>query len=130
MKKVFTVFLLIFMSISIISAQTVKEKKDPVGKWKFEAPVAPEGYTSGTMEIGFAEEKYSVTMTLPGIDYKFPGEKVKFENDSLLFSLSLEDEYVSINLKMEDTAKMSGKAFYSEGEIPLTLTREIIKETK
>jgi hypothetical protein len=123
MKKVISFFLFVFMSISIISAQTVKEKKDPVGQWKFEAPAAPEGYTSGTINIGFAERKYSTTMEFAGIEYKFIGENVKFKNDSLFFSFPLEDDYVSISLKLEDKSKMSGKGIYSEGVVLLILTR-------
>jgi len=130
MKKVISFILIVFTGISVISAQSVKEKKDPVGQWKFEAPYAPEGYTSGIIEVGFAEEKYSASIMLPGIEYKFPGEEVKFSNDSLLFIINLEGEYVSLKLKLEDNTKMSGRAYYSEGEIPVTLTKEIIKETK
>jgi len=123
MKKVISFILLIFMSISVISAQISKEKKDPVGQWKFEAPGAPEEYTSGTINIGFAEQKYTATMEFTGIEYIFSGENVKFKNDSLTFSFPLEDDYVSIRLKLEDKSKMSGKGSYSEGVVPLILTK-------
>jgi len=112
-----------FISISFSSAQTVGGKKDPVGKWKFEAPYAPEGYTSGSISIGFSENKYSAIMELAGAGIKFAGENVKIKNDSISFFLNIEDESVLINLKLESSTKMTGRGVYSEGVIPITLTR-------
>jgi hypothetical protein len=123
MKKVIPLILLFFISISISIAQTAKEKNNPVGQWKFEAPYAPEGYTSGVINVGYAERKYSATMEFAGIDYKFVGANVKFTNDSLFFAINVEDEYVSVSLKMESASKMSGKGVYSEGEVLLMLTK-------
>jgi len=125
MKKLVPFAMLIVFSISVASAQTVKVKKDPVGEWKFEAPYAPEEYTSGTVTVSFAEKKYSSTMSFTGSDYKLPCENVKFENDTLSLAIYVEGENVSITLKMEDNTKMSGKAVYSGGEIPLTLARAV-----
>ena len=123
MKKLIPFTLLITFSISIASAQNTKVKKDPAGEWKFEAAYAPEGYTSGTVVVSFAEKNYSATMSFTGNDYKLPCENEKFENDTLSLVVYVEGETVTITLKMEDNAKMSGKAVYSEGEIPLTLAR-------
>jgi hypothetical protein len=36
----------------------------------------------------------------------------------------LEGDVIAISLKMENNTKMTGKASYSEGSIPLTLTRQ------
>jgi hypothetical protein len=129
MKKLIPFAMLIIFSISVASAQTAKVKKDPVGEWKFEAPYAPEEYTSGIVSVSFAEKKYSSTMSFTGSDYKLPCENVKFENDTLSLVVYVEGENVAITLKMEDNAKMSGKAVYSGGEIPLTLAR-VIKTTQ
>ena len=112
-------------SISLISAQTVKESSSPVGKWKFEAPYAPEGYTTGIIEVSFAEEKYSTAISFTGSDFVIPGDKTKVENDTVSFVVLVEGQEVAVGLKAESDAKMSGKAVYSEGEVPLTLTKEV-----
>jgi hypothetical protein len=98
-------------------------KKDPVGKWKFESPTAPEGYKTGTMVFGVTEGKYTTGTIFTNFDYKFPGEKVKYVNDSVSFVINLEGEAVKVLLKIEDSAKMSGKAVYSKGAVPLVLTK-------
>jgi hypothetical protein len=123
MKKIIPFILLIVLSISVVSAQPGKEKKNPVGDWKFEAPYAPEGYTSGIITVSFAEKRYSAFMKFTGSDYQFSGENVKFQNDSLFFTLSVESENVAIRMKLLDNAIMSGNALYSGGDIPLSLAR-------
>jgi hypothetical protein len=99
------------------------QKKDPVGKWKFEAPTAPEGYSSGTMIFSLAENKYSAGIMFTNFEYKFPGENVKVVNDSITFIFTLEGTPVNVKLKLEDAVKMSGKAFYPEGTVPVSLTK-------
>ena len=126
--KFFTLVLLsLFFNITV-TAQTNTKNIDPVGNWKFDAPYAPEGYTTGTMVVGMAEKVYTATMSFTGSDYKIPGEKVKVENNTLSFQIYVEYEAINITLKIESEKKMSGKAVYSEGEIPLTLTK--IEEKK
>ncbi|OFY66988.1 MAG: hypothetical protein A2V64_05970 [Bacteroidetes bacterium RBG_13_43_22] len=124
MKKIFPVLVLLVLCVSAVSAQSANGKKDPVGKWKFDAPYAPEGYTSGTIDIGFAEEKYSAAMAFNDIGYSFTGEKVIVRNDSLLFMIWIESTDVNVGLKIEDKTKMTGNAVYYEGTVPLTLTKE------
>lgn len=128
MKRVLFALLIIVVGFSTLNGQKAKSKFKPEGKWQFEAPSAPEGYTFGSMETTFAENKYSVAMGLPGTEYKLPAEQVKFENDSLTFKLNIEGEEISISLKPEGNDKMTGKAMYSGGEIPLTCNRD--KEKK
>ena len=124
MKKIVSLAMLLLFSISLTNAQTAKSKKDPTGNWKFEAPLAPEGYTTGNITIGLAEKKYTVTISMPGSDYKIKSENVKFENDSLKFSVYVEDENVVVKMKMEDAVKMTGAASTSEGVIPLTAAKQ------
>jgi hypothetical protein len=112
------------LSVCVVSAQTDTKKNNPAGIWKFEAPSAPEGYTLGTIDIAFAEDKYSTTIAFAGSDYKIPGENTKVEKDSVAFVVYLEGDNIAISLKAENDTKMTGKAVYSQGEIPLTLTRE------
>jgi hypothetical protein len=123
MKRLTILVLFLIIGISAISAQNTKTKVDPVGTWKFEAPSAPEGYTSGTIVVGKAEQKSTATMSFTGSDYKLSGEKVMVKNDSLKFSVNLEGQDIKVSLKIENGTKMSGKAVYTEGEVPLTLTK-------
>ena len=125
MKKLLTFAMLVLFSISFVNAQTPKTKKDPAGDWKFEAPYAPEGYTSGKITIGFAEKKYTAVISMTGNEYKINGENVKFENDTLTFSVYIEGETVGVKMKMEDPVKMTGAATSSQGEIPLSATKQV-----
>lgn len=127
MRKIITAFMLLLFSASIISAQSSADKKSPLGKWKFEAPYAPEGFTTGIIEVSFADNKYSSAISFTGSDYIIPGDKTKIENDTVSFVVIVEGNEVAVTLKAENNAKMTGKAIYSEGEIPLTLTKDVPK---
>jgi hypothetical protein len=122
--RIFTLLIISLFAVCVVSAQTDSKKNNPVGKWKFEAPYAPEGYNLGTIDIAVAQDKYSTTITFEGSDYKIPGENTKVEKDSVAFVVYLEGDNIAISLKAENDTKMTGKAVYSQGEIPLTLTRE------
>lgn len=122
MKKATILIMFLFAVITVSSGQTAK-KIDPVGTWKFDAPYAPEGYTSGTIVIGLTENKHTATMSFAGSEYKFSGENVKVENDTVSFSIFLEGQDIKVSLKGDADAKLVGKAVYSEGEVPLTLTK-------
>ncbi len=123
MKKVIVIILFIIISLPVLIAQNNKVKNNPVGTWKFEAAYAPEGYTSGTIVVGLADQKHTTTMSFTGSEYVLPGEKVKAVNDSVLFSINLEGQDVKVMLKMVNDTNMTGKAVYSEGEVPLILTK-------
>jgi hypothetical protein len=122
MKKATVLIMFLFAVIAISSGQTTK-KIDPVGSWKFDAPYAPEGYTSGTIVIGLVEKKHTATMSFTGSEYKLNGENVIVENDTVTFSVFLEGQDIKVSLKGDADAKLVGKAVYSEGEVPLTLTK-------
>ena len=122
--RILTLLIISLFAVCVVSAQTDSRKNNPVGKWKFEAPYAPEGYNLGTIDIAAAQDKYSTTITFAGSDYKIPGENTKIEKDSVAFVVYLEGDNIAISLKAENDTKMTGKAVYSQGEIPLTLTRE------
>ncbi|MCX6320745.1 MAG: hypothetical protein NTX93_02945 [Bacteroidia bacterium] len=129
-SKILTVLVISFLSVVAVSGQDSAKKTNPVGTWKFEAPYAPEGYTSGTIAVGLDEQKYSTTMVFTGSENKLPGEKVKVANDSVSFSIYLEGQDIKVMLKIENETKMSGKAVYTEGEVPLTLTKNVDPETE
>jgi hypothetical protein len=131
MKKNFLVLIILSLFIVSAAAQSVSAtKNNPVGIWKFDAPYAPEGYTTGTIVVGFAEQKFTTTMSFTGTEYKIPGENVKTPGDSVLFSVYLEGQDIKVMLKLESGTKMSGKAVYSEGEVPLTLTKVLAEEAE
>jgi hypothetical protein len=123
MKKGIVFILSIVLSLQFITAQNNNIKKSPVGTWKFDAPYAPEGYSSGLIVVGIAEKKPAATMSFTGNELKFPGENVESEKDSLQFSVYIQGEDVKVMLKVENDTLMSGKAIYSEGEVPLSLTK-------
>lgn len=119
--------LLVSVFCLVSSAQTqANQKKDPVGRWKFDVPAAPEGYQTGTIVIGIAEGKHTAGVIFSNFDYKFPGEKVKCINDSVSFAINLEGQYVEIKLKMESPVRMSGSALSPDGPIPVVLNKEAI----
>jgi hypothetical protein len=121
--KTFTLLAILLFMVIAVNGQNNNKKTSPVGSWKFDAPYAPEGYTSGIITVGFENQKNTTSMSFEGSDYKIPGENVKSSSDSLIFSVYIENQDVKVLLKIESEAKMSGKAVYSEGEVPLTLTK-------
>jgi hypothetical protein len=121
--KTFTLLAILLFMVIAVNGQNNNKKTSPVGSWKFDAPYAPEGYTSGIITVGFENQKNTTSMSFEGSDYKIPGENVKSSSDSLIFSVYIENQDVKVILKIESEAKMSGKAVYSEGEVPLTLTK-------
>jgi hypothetical protein len=127
-KTLLFVLSVIFILPAVSSAQTNKVKNDPAGKWLFEAPYAPQGYTAGTIEVVYSDKKYSTTMAFSTTENKFAGDKVKFENDTLTFNVYIEGQDVAIKLAFVEETKMSGKAIYTEGVVPLSLTRATKKE--
>jgi hypothetical protein len=129
MKKIFyTLVIISLFTVSAVAQQGIKQNGKSFGTWKFDAPYAPEGYQSGTIVVGVEEKKPVATMSFTGNEYKIPGEKVKADNDSVNFSIYLEGQDIKVQLKVENESKMSGKAVYSEGEVPLILTKVVATE--
>jgi len=123
MKKRIVLILFIVLGLSKVYAQDAKTTFNPVGKWQFEAPYAPEGFTDGLIEVALNEAKHVISMSFTGSDYKLPGEQVKFENNVLVFLIYIEGNDITVTLKFDTESKMSGKAVYADGEVPLSLTR-------
>lgn len=122
--KIITLTVIFILSVAALSGQANVKKNSPVGRWNFDAPTAPYNYGSGTLVIALENKKYSVNMSFSGSDYKLPGENVKIEGNDISFTEYIEGQTVKVALKLEDNSKMTGKATYSEGEVPITLTRE------
>jgi hypothetical protein len=130
MKKGILIILSLIFSLSVLMAQNSQVKSNPVGTWKFAAPYAPEGYTSGTIVVGFAEKKHTATMSFTGSENILSGEKVTAANDSVLFFVFLEGQDIKVLLKIVSDTNMTGKAVYSEGEVPLTLTKMLASDAE
>jgi hypothetical protein len=127
MKKMPVLFSFIIIAClfsSNATSQNVVIKKNPSGKWNFEAPYAPEGYKGGTIEITFSENKFHASMAFLGNSNIFPASNVRFQSDTLTFNVFVEDQDVAIKLALTEDSKMKGKAVYTEGVVPLELTRE------
>jgi len=118
------IFILGFLTLNLFSAIV----NDPVGKWKFTAPGAPYGYDQGIIEITKDTGEYKATLSFTGMDYKFELEKVKYEEEKLSFNLYLEGEDIYVLISFSEENKLSGKAIYSQGEVALYATRELIEE--
>ncbi len=128
MKKTFLLLLVFIVGTYSVSAQKTETKKDPLGKWLFEAPYAPEGFTAGTIDVARVEKELKATMLFTANGYTVLGEKVKFQNDSLFFNIFMEGMDIAIKLKFDDEKSMSGVAVVPDGESPLLLKREMKKE--
>jgi hypothetical protein len=124
MKKTLA-FITLTLVIGCFSLNTFAfDANNPVGKWKFNAPTAPYGYEQGTIEVSKDGDAFKATMSFTGMEYKFDLEKVKFADDVLTFGLYLDGEDIFVKMTMKSKDEMSGKAIYSEGEIPLTAKRD------
>lgn len=121
-NRILLLILISFLSVIAVSAQNLNKSKS-AGSWKFEAPYAPEGYTTGTIVVGTTGQRDTITLSFTGSEFKLPGENIKKLKDSLFFSVYLEGQDIKMLLKVEDATKMTGKAVYTDGEVPLTLTR-------
>jgi hypothetical protein len=123
MKKGLVLIVIALLSLPMLKAQKSYTKDNCAGTWKFDAPYAPEGYNSGTIVVSPSEQKHTTTMSFTGNEFKFQGENVKAEKDSIQFSVYIQGEDVKVMLRVENDTLMSGKAIYSEGEVPLSLKR-------
>ncbi len=98
------------------------------GKWKFEAPSAPEGFTSGNIDISFVENVYKVSLAFTGSDYKLDGDRAAIVDGSFMFVVYLQGQEITIVLRMEGKDKMNGLAIHPDGEVPLVLVRNTDKK--
>ena len=130
MKKVTIIILFIVLSLPVLRAQNNSTKNKQVGTWKFEAPYAPEGYTTGKIILGFADQKNTAAMSFTGSEYILQSEKVEVSKDSVMFSIYLEGQDIKVMLKMVSDTNMTGKAIYSEGEVPLALSKVLTPDTE
>ena len=120
------VLIAVLLLSSSFSMPLVAKKFKPEGTWKYSAPSAPEGYTSGFFVIEKGESGYMVTFVLDEY-YKVKATEVKYKKRKLDFVLYLESDMVRISGRFEDE-KFIATASYSEGVIDVTAVREEKKE--
>ena len=128
-NRILTAILISFLFVIGANGQSTA-KINPVGTWKFEAPYAPEGYSQGTIVVGIADQKTTTTMSFTGSEFKLQGENVKAVKDSVMFSVYLEGQDIKVMLKVVSDTNMTGKAVYSEGEVPLALSRVLASDAE
>jgi hypothetical protein len=126
MKRTLLLTLVVFAAgLGFQSFTRASSLVDPVGTWTYKAPTAPEGYGSG--DIVIAKDKDVYTASLKFGDYEVKGTGVKFEKEVLSFKVYLEGEYISIKATFA-TDGMKGAASYSEGDIPFTGIKKVVKK--
>lgn len=123
MRKLILISVILLLALPFMSAQS-GTGKNILGKWKFEAPSAPEGFTTGIIEFSFADDKYSSSITFAESGDVIPGENTSIEKETVEFTVFVEGNEVKINLKPGKNDELTGKAVYFEGEIPVTLRRK------
>lgn len=126
MKKAFlSAFVVFAVGFGFLSFGSISSEAGPAGTWSYKAPTAPEGYGSG--DIVIAKENDAYIASLKFGDYAVKGTAVKYENEVLTFKVFLEGEYISVKATFTADA-MKGTASYSEGDIPFTGTKKVVKK--
>jgi hypothetical protein len=99
----------------------VEASTSPVGTWKYDAPDAAYEYSSGKIIVASESNAYLVKVEVNG--QTIPAGNVKYADNQLSFTIYVESQLVSLNIKVEANS-MKGVASYSEGELVVTATRE------
>lgn len=126
MKRTVIITLALLFAIIAGNAQTAKKNLNPAGTWSFEAPYAPEGYGTGTIVITEKDKAFGATIAFAGSEYKIPVEKVTVAPDTVTMLVYLDGADITIRLKPESETKLAGVALSPDGEIPLTLTKQVL----
>jgi len=122
MKNRFThLVLAVILLLSVSFIPGVQINDNYTGKWKFEAPDAPEGSTSGNILI----KTNIVVMSFDDFE-EFPSSWVRFRNDSIIYETSFDLATVLFSLRVVDKNNMKGKAVWKDGETEITLKKTII----
>lgn len=95
----FVLFAMFLLSGSLcLNAQVNKSYQ---GKWNFETPTAPEGYTSGIVTM----KKDSSYMRFTGGYYTYPSSWLKPKSDSIIYESNIDGEIVLFSLKIKDKTR-------------------------
>lgn len=96
-------------------------KENYMGDWKFEAPDAPPGSTSGNLVI----KADAIIMSFDDIQ-EYPSSWIKVRNDSIIYQVKFDQATVVFLLKVIDKDNMSGKAVWDDGETAVILKKRIV----
>ncbi len=127
MRKLFlTLIVLGFVfQNQLLASETNKEI---VGTWNYEAPDAPEGFTTGSMVITEKDGVLSAVLKLAdGEEIEF--STVEYSEGILLMTLLVDYNTVSISCEVKGTT-MTGTVSTPEGDLPITATKEKRKKKK
>jgi len=114
----FVLFVMFLLSGSLcLNAQ---DKESYQGKWNFEAPTAPEGYTSGVIIL----KNDSSRMQFTDGYYIYPSSWLKAKSDSIKYETNIDGEIVLFSLKIKDKNKIAGDAVWSSGQTVMILTKK------
>ncbi len=114
--------LFLLVLVSSFSFEDPAKKYSPAGTWEYSAPDVPEGYQEGTMIVVEKDNGYGVTMALNEYN-KVDAEKVKFEDQTLTFSVWVEGEEVKLKGTFEGD-NFTGTVSYSGGQVKVTAVRK------
>lgn len=102
--------------------------KEIVGTWNYEAPDAPEGFTTGSMVITEKDGVLSAVLKLAdGEEMEFG--TVEYSEGKLLMTLLVDYNTVSISCEVKGTS-MTGTVSTPDGDLPITATKEKSKKKK
>jgi hypothetical protein len=115
-------FFTFIIAVGIIFTSNAQTKKLAVGNWKFEVPQAPYGYDKGTILITQQGDSL-IGEIKTNSEESFKLNKIASKNDSINITAYIQGEPVNVNAKIEGN-KMSGKAYWSQGEMDLKAERQ------
>jgi hypothetical protein len=119
-SKIFQIIFLMSVFLIKTSSSDAQVKKNVTGSWTFEIPYAPEGYTSGVMDV----KKDSVLTTFTNQNYKIPSDWIRVNSDSLIFRFNVEGVYALFSLKILDNKNIAGKVVWDSGESQISLKKK------
>jgi hypothetical protein len=121
MKRIF-IQVILFTAILIFSSlnSNAQVKHEYLGKWNFETPSAPEGYTMGMIDL----KKDTVIMEFSGNSTSYKSDWVKVRNDSIIYESDINGTSVRFSLKIVDTKTISGEAVWSDGQTAINLKKK------
>jgi hypothetical protein len=122
MKVFKNLSLLAFALTLSFNALLASASVDPKGTWSYEALQAPPEYSKGNIVFTEKDGKLEGTISVGG----GPAanlQNVKMEGDEVSFNLSVEGDYITVKLKMQEKT-FSGTASSSMGVIDLVGKKE------
>jgi hypothetical protein len=118
-KHLLIVFISAALLFSFNTAASSQGKTAHYGRWNFEAPSAPEGYSWGTMEF----RKDTTLIEFSATGYFLPSNKPEITDDSVKFQIDVGGVLVYFMFRIENPDKITGRAVWSDGETQMILTR-------